>query len=94
MITRSPVTFSPFGYLDARYFERNVAVVQVLLDPQPSRTDLQQRAILTSTFIWGMAIVLILIGRSAFIAWPVSAVSSTCRVMQQKHRHSKRMPIA
>jgi hypothetical protein len=78
-------------YLDARYLERKSPSFRYSWIAQRLRTELPRRARLTSTFIWGVAIARILIGRNGFIAWPVSVVSSTCQAIQQKHRHSKRM---
>jgi Phage integrase family len=74
------------AYLDARYFERNVAVVQVLLDRSAIEGGQRRRARPTSTFISDTAIARIHIGHSASIAWLVSVASSMCQAIRQRLR--------
>jgi hypothetical protein len=79
------------AYVDARYFERNVAGVRSCWIAPPSRVERQVRVKHTSMSIWGMATVRILTGRSASTEWLASAVTSTYLVIRQGLRLLKQV---
>lgn len=65
------------AYVDARYFERNVAVVQVLLDRNAIESGRPAGEKPTSSSILALASAPTLTGHSASTAWPASGVTST-----------------
>jgi hypothetical protein len=79
------------AYVDARYFERNVVVIQVLLDRAAIESGASGRAKHTNMSTLGMATVRILTGRSASIEWLASAVTSTYLVIRQGLRLLKQV---
>jgi hypothetical protein len=79
------------AYLDARYFERNVAVVLVLLDRAAIEGGAAAKGETYKYIHLGHGYCANPYGHSASIVWLVSVASSMCQVIRQRLRRLRRM---